>query len=177
MNNLKSNTSKDEISFMISENVSYFNLVSVENISKNIKLVEIMLEKLEHLNAEEVCIKVPLMRELKSDYDCVKEYKKIIPDEENFYVTKGYTNYVVNVFVKKDKFLNYYKGILYRVLTPNLIHFSGNKIMPDSDGWIKVVNRKKIKNENKKRLKKIVNNFKRKYGSWYKKEGNKVSTR
>ena len=100
----------------------------------------------------------------------VKEYKKIIPDEENFFVTKGTTSYYVNVFVKKDKFLNYYKGILHRILSPELIYYSGSKVIPDNEGWIKVINRKKMKNENKKRMKKIVSNFKRKYGSWHKKK-------
>ena len=171
MNNLKSNTTKDEISFLIDQdNVSYFNLVKVENIQKNIKLVETMLNGLDQMQVEEVCIKVPIMSQLKDDYECQREYKKIIPDEENFFVTKGTTSYYVNVFVKKDKFLNYYKGILHRILSPELIYYSGSKVIPDNEGWIKVVNRKKMKNENKKRMKKIVSNFKRKYGSWHKKK-------
>lgn len=170
MNNLKSNNTKDEISFLINhDNVSYFNLVKVESIQKNIKLVESMLTGLDKMGVKEVCIKVPIMSDLKDDYACKKEYQKIIPDEENFFVTKGSTSYYVNVFVKKEKFLNYYKGIMHKILTPEVIYYSGNKVIPDNEGWIKVINKKKMKTENKKRMKKIVNNFKRKYGSWYKK--------
>ena len=170
MNNLKSSHTKDEISFLVNnDNISYFNLVKVENIQKNIKLVENMLNGLDNMGVEEVCIKVPVMSDLKDDYACQREYKRIIPDEENFYITKGNTSYYVNVYVKKERFLDYYKGILHRILTPDIIYYSGSKIIPDSEGWIKVLNRKKMKNENKKRMKKIVNNFKRKYGSWYKK--------
>ena len=128
-----------------------------------------MLSGLDKMGVEEVCIKVPITPGLKDDYAFKKEYQKIIPDEENFFVTKGNTNYYVNVFVKREKFLNYYKGIMYRILTPEVIYYSGNKVIPDNEGWIKVVNKKKMKNENKKRMKKIINNFKRKYGSWYKK--------
>ena len=171
MNNLKSNTTKDEISFLINQDsVLYFNLVKVESIQKNINLIETMLSGLDKMGVEEICIKVPILSNLKDDYSCQKEYKKIIPDEENFFVTKCTTSYYVNVFVKKGKFLNYYKGILHRILTPELIYYSGSKVIPDNDGWIKVLNRKKMRNENKKRMKKIVNNFKRKYGSWYKKK-------
>ena len=76
MNNLKSNTTKDEISFLIDQdNVSYFNLVKVENIQKNIKLVETMLNGLDQMQVEEVCIKVPIMSQLKDDYECQRVQK------------------------------------------------------------------------------------------------------
>ena len=111
MNNLKSSHTKDEISFLVNnDNISYFNLVKVENIQKNIKLVENMLNGLDNMGVDEVCIKVPVMSDLKDDYACQREYKRIIPDEENFYIKKGTTSYYVNVYVKKERFLDYYKG-------------------------------------------------------------------
>jgi len=171
MNTLKSNRSNDEISFKIGTDlVCYFSIVKLENIHLNIKLVEKLLKKLEDNNINEISVNVPFSRNLSSENDCIREFNKIIPNEEDFFCKKGITNYYVSVSCDISKFLNYYKGILHRLATPDILSYSGSKILPDNEGWIMVVNKKKIKRENKQRLNKVLKNYKKKYGNWNKKK-------
>jgi len=170
MNTLKSNRSNDEISFKIgSDLVCYFSIVKLENVSSSVKLVENLIKKLEKNNINEISVNVPFSSNLSNDNDYIKEFNRIIPNETDYYVKKGITNYYVSVSCDISKFLNYYRGILYRLATPDVVSYSGTQILPDNDGWIKVVNKKKIKRENKKQLNKSLKTYKKKFGNWHKK--------
>lgn len=145
----------------------FFSLIKLENIYENLKLVSHTINNLKKKNYETIIIEIPTKNSYsnkKSMIDQLElqdEYSRIIGNY-NCKVLES-KKYNIGLFeCDIDSFLDFYKSNLYRLAKNNVLVYS-NKQLPDENGWHLVVNKKKIKMQNKMKVKKMLNSLKQKY--------------
>tara|TARA_S200000501_G_C20562777_1_gene629519 strand:+ start:122 stop:637 length:516 start_codon:yes stop_codon:yes gene_type:complete len=166
---IKSDKFADYMTFsLVDTETVMFNLVKLENIYENIKL---LMNKVSYLNKQGIkyiIIEIPTnftyikYKEMSEQLLLQKEYNKIIGkyDCKVLETSKPYCGlFECNI----NHFIDFYKGNLYRLAKTNNVVVISNKQVPDEDGFILVINKKKRKLENKLKFKKMLSNLKKKY--------------
>lgn len=156
-------------SFVDSKTVM-FNLIKLENIYENVRLLTNKLSYLKKNGIEYVIVEIPTnnsyskYKKMEDQLSLQKEYSKIIGkyDCKPLETNKPYCGLFE---CSINDFIDFYKGNLYKLAKMENVVVISNKQVPDQDGFILVINKKKRKLENKLKFKKMLSNLKKKYNN------------
>jgi hypothetical protein len=161
----------DYMTFSLVDNETVmFNLIKLENIYENIKLLTNKVLYLQKKGIKYVLIQIPTnvsysqYKQMDDQLSLQNEYIKIIGsyDCKALETNKHYSGlFECNI---RD-FLNFYKGNLYRLAKTNNVVVISNKQVPDENGFILVINKRKRKFQNKLKFKRMLSNLKKKYNN------------
>ena len=161
---LKSRYTNDEISYRLKNNDSvFFNLRYVHNIEQNIRLVVKMLKTVKQDGFKYVFIQIPTnMRCSEKNKERIK--KTFVPYGMDCDVMLTDNPYQVILKTNISTFKTLYKVNLHRLLDTGVVKIPNSFNIPDKDGWIEVVNKKKSKRKLKENLFEVAENLRIKYG-------------
>ena len=145
------------------EKVVHLKPVTIDNVGEHIALLRQLLDKVSKMGINKVLVrfknrgiekKEEIVDETTGEKVMMVIYRNVcvVPKGLQCYEEEVHENMDRTFSCNLDKFVQFYEVNLKNLVTENMISFSDLNNKPDDDGFIQVIDKRKIKKENREKL-------------------------